>query len=178
MVIRTSAISTNTLGFLCSFEGIAQTQWTDKGWVTDMKASGLTDMKCDSRELPTLWCLGKRCIMSEALSFFIASYQMEKLQSRAFIRTKVSEMKGFLKIIRSEKWLKSEGLLWQALLLSSYPGLQRHFPIGTSHSPSVLQYIRGGSSSLEWLTQEPLTSTSDWESMGTVSGKEARFLTV
>ena len=50
--------------------------------------------------------------------------------------------------------------------------------MGTSHSPSVLQYILGGSSSLELLTQEPLTSTRDWESMGTVSGNIAKFFTV
>ncbi len=68
--------------------------------------------------------------------------------------------------------------LGKRLPVRPYPMLHRHFPMGTSHSPSVLQYIFGGSSSLELLTHEPLTSTSDWESVGTVSGNIARFLTV
>lgn len=59
---------------------------------------------------------------------------------------------------------------------SSYPGLQRHPPIGTNHSPSAPQYILGSSFSSDWLTQDPLTSTNeDVSAPVTVSGKVARL---
>lgn len=43
------------LGFLCSFKGITQTWFhtcTHKGWVTVIKGSGRTDMRCDSHQRP------------------------------------------------------------------------------------------------------------------------------
>lgn len=69
-------------------------------------------------------------------------------------------------------------LPWQVLFFSSYPALHKHFPMGTSHSPSALQCIFGASSVTEWLTQTPDTSSSCEESAPVmVSGKRARLRT-
>lgn len=52
----------------------------------------------------------------------------------------------------------------QESLCSSNPAEHTHLPMGTSHSPSALQYILGVSRSSAWSTHRPLTSTRDDES--------------
>lgn len=64
----------------------------------------------------------------------------------------------------------------QESLCSSNPAEHTHLPMGTSHSPSALQYILGVSLSSAWSTHWPLTSTNEDESAPvTTSVKTARL---
>ncbi len=78
-------------------------------------------------------------------------------------------------------WVEECFLPSQLLCPSSYPALQLHFPMGTSHSPSALQCILGGMSvsTSELFTHDPLTSTRvEKAASATVSGNTAKFCTV
>lgn len=97
-----------------------------------------------------------------------------------YCRTSLSLRRGYIDerkaILMTER---SENSPLHEPSISSYPTLQTHFPKGTSQSPSAPQNSLGVSLSSAWSIHAPLTSTSEEESTrGTVSGNEARFLSV